>query len=94
MTRLHALLLAVLLACSLYLVRVSYESRRLVGQLDAARGENATLEAEFKRLESERQAQATNLRVQRVARERLHMFTATPAVMHTVVDAAGAGASR
>ena len=39
MTRLNLLLLVVLVASSVYLVRVSYDSRRLFAQLDRAQGE-------------------------------------------------------
>lgn len=86
MNRLGAvLLLAALLASSLYLVKVSYEARRLFAELDAARADERKLDAEFKRLDAERQAQATNLRVDKVARDRLGMRDATPAVTQFVV---------
>jgi cell division protein FtsL len=84
MTRLNLLLLVVLVASSLYLVKTAYESRRLFAELDRASNEARTLEVEYKRLEAERQAQATNLRVERVAREKLAMRTATPAVTQYV----------
>ena len=62
MTRVNLLLLAVLLASCLYLVKNAYESRRLFHALDRARNEQAQLDTEFKRLDAERQAQATHLR--------------------------------
>lgn len=86
MTRLNLLLLAALLFSCLYLVKVSYESRRLFAQLDSARNEQRRLDVEYKRLDAERQAQATHLRVEKVARERLQMRTATPAVTHYLDD--------
>ncbi len=88
MTRLHLLLLVVLLGSCLYLVKVSYESRRLFAQLDSARNEQRQLDIEFKRLDTERQAQATHLRVDKVARERLKMATAVPGATHFVDEAA------
>lgn len=88
------LLVAVLLASALVLVRSSYEERRLFAALDRAKNDQAQLDAEFKRLDAERQAQATNLRVERVARERLQMRGATPAVTQYVADAAASGAAR
>lgn len=94
MTRLHFVLVLLLLLSSLYLVQTSYESRRLFTELDRARSEQARLDGDYKRLEAERQAQATNLRVERVAREKLAMRTVTPAVTHVVVDAAVPGGSR
>lgn len=86
MTRLNIVLVLALLGSSLYLVSTAYEARRLYSALDRARNEQAQLDAEFKRLEAERQAQATNLRVEKVARERLAMRLATPAVTQYVVD--------
>jgi len=89
-TRVNLLLLAALLASCLYLVKTAYESRRLFHALDRARIEQTRLDTEFKRLEAERQAQATHLRVEKVAREKLRMRTATPAVTQYVVDGPGA----
>ena len=92
------LLLAALIGSALYLVNTSYESRRLFAQLDRARAEHKQLDTEHKRLDAERQAQATNLRVEKTAREKLHMRTATPAVTQYVIDpaasAAASGAAR
>jgi cell division protein FtsL len=76
----NLLLLAALLASSLYLVKTSYEARRLFTALDRARLEQGKLDTEFKRLDAERQAQATHLRVEKMAREKLRMRPATPAV--------------
>ena len=84
MTRLNVLLLLVLLASSLYLVRVSYESRRLFAALDKAQGEERTLDHDAERLKTELRSQATPLRVERTARERLAMRAATPAVTQYV----------
>ena len=86
LTRVNLLLLAALLASALYLVRTSYESRRLFHALDRARLEQTRLDIEYKRLDAERQAQATHLRVEKVAREKLRMRTATPAVTQYVVE--------
>jgi cell division protein FtsL len=94
MTRINMLLAAALVASSLYLVRTAYESRRLFTELDRARSEATRLEIDAKRLEAERQAQATNLRVERTARERLAMRTATPAVTVYIADVAASGAAR
>ncbi len=82
----NLLLLAALLASCLYLVKTAYESRRLFHALDRARLEQSRLDTEFKRLEAERHAQATHLRVEKMARDKLRMRTATPAVTHYVGD--------
>ncbi|KPF58658.1 cell division protein FtsL [beta proteobacterium AAP51] len=86
------LVLALLASC-LLLVKTSYESRQVFAQLDAARAEQRQLDAEFRRLDAEAQAQGTHLRVERTAREKLQMRTATPAVTAYVVDAQASGAA-
>jgi cell division protein FtsL len=94
MTRLNVVLLLALLASSLYLVRVSYESRRLFAELDKAQGEERALDTDSERLKTELRSQATPLRVERTARERLAMRAATPAVTQYVeLPAAAAPAS-
>ena len=94
MTKVNVILLLALMASGLYLVRVTYESRRLYNELDRARNEEKMLEAESRRLDAEREAQATHLRVEKVARDKLKMRTATPAVTMYVTDAAASGAMR
>ena len=91
MTRLNTLLVIVLVASSLYLVRTAYDARRLYTDLDRARNDAAKFDVEHKRLEAERQAAATNARVERAARERLAMRTATPAVTVYVQDSVASG---
>lgn len=92
MNRLNILLFLVLLASSVYLVRVSYDARRLYAELDAARNEEKALDTEHERLQAERQAQATPLKVERLARDRLAMRNATPAVTQYVTYAGAASA--
>jgi cell division protein FtsL len=94
MTRLHFVLLIALIFSCLALVQSSYESRRLFNETNRANDEAARLQAELKRLEAERQAQATHLRVEKVAREKLSMRTGYPAVRHLVVDSAASGVAR
>ena len=72
------------LASALYLVRVQYESRRLVADIERAQAQARQLEIDRHRLEVEKRAQATPLRVERVAREQLQMRTATPAITQYV----------
>lgn len=94
MTKWNLLLLAALIGSSLLLVKTSYESRRVFAALDLARSEGQALETERQRLEAERQAQATPLRVERVARQKLGMRAATAAVTEYVVDAGAAEGAR
>ena len=94
MTRSNLLLTLALLISSLYLVRTAYDSRRLFAELDKARNQAARLDTDAKRLEAEREAQATNLRVERTAREKLAMRSATPAVTVYVHDDATSGVAK
>ena len=91
---LAVLLLAGLIGSALYLVNVSYEARRLFTLLDRAQAQARLLDGQARRLDAERQAQATHLRVERVAREKLHMRAATAAVTQYVADAPAAEAAR
>ena len=80
MTRFNILLLLAVIVTALLLVKTAYEARRLFTEIHRADVESLRLAGEGKRLEAERQLQATNLRVDRSARERLLMRTASPAV--------------
>jgi cell division protein FtsL len=80
MTRVSALLLVAVMLSALYLVRTQYESRRLYTELDRAKAQAQRLETEYDRLDVERGAQATPLRVEKLAREQLHMHTISPAI--------------
>ncbi len=99
MTRLNLVLLVAVLASAIYLVHTQYESRRLFTELDRAIAEARRLETEHQRLQVEKRAQATPLRVEKIARDQLKMRTATPAITqyvsdpHGVSGAAGAAAS-
>jgi cell division protein FtsL len=92
-TRLNLALLLALILSSLYLVRVSYDARRLYIALDIAQNDARKLDIEHERLKSEKQSQATPLRVEHVARDKLAMRTATPAVTEYVTYAPAPGAS-
>ena len=95
MTRGHLVLLALLLGSCLYLVKVSYEARRVYALLDNARNEQRTLDTDFKRLDTERQAQATHMRVDKMARDKLKMFAAaTPAHFVDAPASTASGALR
>ena len=89
MTRLNVVLLLAVLASAIYLVHTQYESRRLFTELDRAVTEARRLETEHQRLQVEKRAQATPLRVERIARAQLNMRTATPAITQYVSDPQG-----
>ena len=90
MTRLNVVLLLAVLASAIYLVHTQYESRRLFTELDRAVAEARRLETEHQRLEVEKRAQATPLRVEDLAKKKLAMRTATPAITQYVSLATGA----
>ena len=92
MVRLNVLLALTLIVSGLYLVKISYESRRLFADIESAHGTERQLESDRRRLEAERQAQATHLRVESTARAKLNMRAATPANTQYVVDAGLAAA--
>jgi len=83
-SRINFLLLLAVLLSGLYMVRNAYEARRLFTELDRAQTEARRLDADYQRLQAERHAQATNLRVEQVARERLRMRAITPAITQAV----------
>jgi cell division protein FtsL len=89
-TKLNFLLLLAVIASALVLVNNAYEARHLFTEIHRAETETLRLEGDHKRLEADRQLQATNLRVERTARERLSMSTVTPAV--TMYEGRGASA--
>lgn len=93
MTRLNLVLLLAVLFSALYLVNVQYESRRLFTDIDQAKALARKLELESERLQVEKRAQATPLRVERLARDQLQMRVATPAITHYVSLNAPAGAA-
>ncbi|MEI8169942.1 MAG: cell division protein FtsL [Rhodoferax sp.] len=84
MMRLNLALLLAVLASALYLVSVQYESRRLYTEIDKAQSVAHRLEADNERLQVEKRAQATPLRVERLAKAQLQMRTVTPAITHYV----------
>ena len=97
MARVNLLLFVLVLGSALYLVRTQYESRLLYTALDRAVAEARRLETEHQRLQVEKRAQATPLRVETLARAKLQMHTATPAITRYVSDplpAAGSAEAR
>ena len=90
MTRLSLMLLFAVMASALYLVHTQYESRRLYVELEKAAAQSHKLEAENERLQVEKRAQATPLRVEKLAKEKLQMRTATPAITQYVTHQDGA----
>ncbi|CAN1551736.1 cell division protein FtsL [Limnohabitans sp. B9-3] len=80
MSRVSLVLFLAVMASAFYLVHTQYESRSLTTEIDRANSEARRLEIENDRLDVERRAQATPLRVEKLAREQLRMRTITPAI--------------
>jgi len=84
MIRLNLVLLVAVVVSALYLVRLQFESRHLFVELDQATAEARRLVTDNERLQVEKRAQATPLRVEKLARDQLHMRTTTPAITQYV----------
>jgi len=91
--RLNLVLLLAVLASALYLVNTQYESRRLYAELEKAMAQGRTIDTENDRLQVEKRAQATPLKIEKLAQERLQMRTAMPAITQYVQYRAAAAAS-
>lgn len=90
--RLNVILLIALVASAFLLVRQSHEGRQLFADLERAKSEGRRLEADLQRLRAEREGEATNLRVDQLAREKLQMRPITPALTLQTGSAASAPA--
>ena len=84
MTRVSLLLLVATVVSALWLVHSHYESRRIFMDMESARKEAKRIEVDHDRMEIERRAQATPLRVEQIARQQLNMRTASPAITQYV----------
>jgi cell division protein FtsL len=91
--RTNLLLTLAVMATALYLVHVQYESRRLYVELEKANAQARKLEVAHESLQAEKRAQATPLRVERLAKDRMQMHSVTPAITQyvTLPDAAVGG---
>ncbi|MDR2990980.1 MAG: cell division protein FtsL [Burkholderiaceae bacterium] len=89
MTRLAILLLVAVVVSALYVVQVQYESRLLFTEIDHAKRDAQQLAADRERLEVEKRAAATSLRVEQIARGQLAMRPITPAITDYVAPPAG-----
>ena len=78
--RLNILLLLLTIGSAMVLVRSQYESRQLFTALDHEVTLSRQLEMDHQRLQVEKRAQATPLRIEQLAHDKLGMQTASPAV--------------
>ena len=94
MARLNFVLLVAVVISALYLVHTQYESRRLYVELEKATAQSRKLTTEKERLQVEKRAEATPLKVEKLARDRLQMRTATPAITQYVEYKTAAAAQK
>lgn len=80
MMRINLVLALALVLSGLYLVGVQYDSRWVFTDLDRARSEARRLESENERLQVQKRAAATPVRVERLAKDKLQMHQANPAI--------------
>jgi cell division protein FtsL len=92
--RLNVILLIALVVSALLLVRQSHEGRRLFADLERAKSEGRRLDADLHRLRAEREGEATNLRVDQLAREKLQMRPVTPALTLQAASSAASGGAQ
>jgi cell division protein FtsL len=73
MTRVNLLLLCVLVGCALSLVTSRHQARRLYVELERERAQARQFDVEFGQLSLEQSTWAMPARVEKIARETLHM---------------------
>ena len=93
MLRLNILLLGMVMASALFLVHTQYDARRLFTERERAQHDARQLATEHQRLQVEKRAQATPLRIERLAVAQ-NMQNATPAITQYVEDKATAGGAQ
>lgn len=86
MGRINFVLLLTVVATALYLVHIQYESRRLFVEMEKAMAHSRALATDEQRLQVEKRAQATALRVEKLAIDKLQMRTVTPAITHYITS--------
>jgi cell division protein FtsL len=84
MTRLNLFLVIAIILSGLFLVHSHYQSRRAFMALEAAIKEATRLELEYERLQVERRAQASPLRIEQIAKQQLQMRLVTPGITQYV----------
>ena len=86
MIRLNLFLLAVLVVCALSLVTSRYQARKLFVELEREQSQSRAYEVEYGQLQIEQSTWAMPGRVEKIAREQLHMHL-PPAGRVEVIDA-------
>ena len=90
MARINLILLALLTACALGLVTSQHQARKLFAELEHEQNLAKQLEVEWGQLQLEQSTWAMHARVEKVARERLHMSVPDARRTQVVLPAAAA----
>ncbi len=93
MARINLILLALLTACALGLVTSQHKARKLFAELERQQERAKQLDVEWGQLQLEQSTWAMHARVEKIARERLHMSVPDPKRIQIVLPAA-AGTGR
>ncbi|MCL2345925.1 MAG: cell division protein FtsL [Desulfobulbus sp.] len=88
MLRLNMILLFILVVCALGLVTSQHRARKLFQELEQEQERGRQLDVEYGQLQLEMSTWATSPRIEKIARERLHMVQ-PDAAGRPVVAAAG-----
>ena len=99
MTRLSLLLLCVLVGCALSLVTSRNQARQLFAELEREQAQARQFDVEYGQLSLEQSTWGMPARVEKIARESLHMQLPAPSRVEVVdaapgTSAAGSGAAR
>lgn len=86
--RINIVLALVLVLSCVWLIRTSYESRHSFVELEKAQAQARELQIDYERLQLDKRAQATPLRVEKLARDKLRMFNNSPSLTHYVSTSA------
>ena len=90
MARINLILLALLTACALGLVTSQHKARKLFGELERGQEQAKQLDVEWGQLQLEQSTWAMHARVEKIARDRLHMHVPGAARTQVVMPATAA----
>lgn len=94
MARANLLLLAILVACALSLVTSRHQARKLFVELDREQARARAYEVEYGQLQLEQSTWSMPARVEKIAREQLHLQPPGPGRVEVVDVPPGEGANR
>lgn len=94
MTRVNLLLLAILVGCALSLVASRHQARKLFVELEREQSRARAYEIEYGQLQLEQSTWSMPARVEKIAREQLHMQAPGAGRVEIVALPAGVGSAR